>query len=147
MQFFDFQIFPQIDSEKLLNSASGSNQKNLLLVLKKLSPDKRLELLELLSKILKAVHYDLEKDALLIELTEKDAFSFVRFQTKTMIEKMIVFGIEPKNCGLNLSIKLYQEKHFQNWSFLFANDLQEIALDKNKKALLWNALKIMFLSG
>ena len=144
MQFLDFQIFPQIDPEKLLNAAKGSNQKKLLIVLKKLSSDKKEELLDLLSKILKAVHYDLDQDALLIELTDEEGFSFVRFQTKTKIEKMIVFGINPKKCGLNFSAKLYEEKKFQDWSFLFANDLQEIAADKNKKGLLWNSLKTMF---
>lgn len=145
MQFLDFQIFPQIDSEKLLNSAKGSNQKKLLIVLKKLDPDKKEELLELLFRILKAVEYDLHQDALLIELTDEEGFSFVRFQAKTKIEKMIVFGIDPKKCGLNFSVKLYEEKKFQDWSFLFANDLQEIAADINNKLKrpLWIAVKKM----
>jgi len=146
--FLDFSIYPMIEAEKLLPKCLGKNQKNTLVIINQ-SVGNTAEL-EFLKKILSAAKLDFENDILLLSITQKEPFSFIRFRTLVddkfgKIEKVLVFGFSHKHLGLNLDIKNYNVHNFSNCEYLFANALDSLSQDKNLKAALWQGMQSMFL--
>jgi len=146
--FLDFPIYPMIEAEKLLPKCKGKNQKNTLVVINQ-SIENTTEL-EFLKKILGAAKLDFENDILLLNITKKEPFSFIRFQTIGedtfgKIDKVLVFGFPHKYLGLNLDIKNYNVHHFSDCKYLFADALGNLSQNKNLKGALWQGMQSMFL--
>jgi|GEM_PF-617663 len=141
--FFSKNLYNVSDEKKSDLNLRGSNQKQLVIVY-------RIDVTPLdevfLTKILGAVQYDLKQDTTLIELREGQDFSFQNIAKSLVPQHFISLGLTPKELGLNLTNQLYQPMKINNCSFLFANNLAEIAKDTNKKAALWGCLQSMFIT-
>ncbi len=140
----DFQIFAQLESEKLQKQAVGENEKKLLIVSN--HNENGAELIQLLQKILAAVQHDLAKDCLHLQLQSNQQFSFTELCKNQDIQTGIFFGIIPQRAGLNFNFSAYQPLFFQEKTFLFAHDLKEINQQPSLKKQLWGALQAMFLN-
>ena len=141
--FFSTNLYVVSDEKKMDLKLWGSNQKQLIIVYRAdNSPlDKAF-----LTKILGAVHYDLQEDTTLIELNEGQNLSFQNISKRLTPRHLISLGVPPKDLGLNLTDQLYQQRNVENCCFLFTDKLSEIAADKNKKGALWGCLQTMFIS-
>ncbi|MDX2134298.1 MAG: hypothetical protein SFV52_05915 [Saprospiraceae bacterium] len=97
-----------------------------------------------LSRILAAAGIDLASDAYCF-LTKKSTGVQI-FPTKNGIkpEKVLVFGPDPTHLGLSIRAPLYQPTAFYGCTWLFSESLHTLQPDKNRKTLLWQALKRMF---
>jgi len=142
-RFLDFTIFPLISPQELLKTAKGENKKGLVIVY--LAEDEESEHLTLLRNILNAIKYDLDQDALLLSLTAKSRLRFIDMLKEVTAKEVIVFGIQPKQLGLNWQCKAYEFLKHDTQHYLFSHPLSEIQNDKQKKGALWQALKGMFL--
>ena len=60
------------------------------------------------------------------------------------IDKIIVFGIHPKNLCLNTVFSKYNISHIRDYDVLFADKLVEIQESKELKKNLWICLKDLF---
>lgn len=97
---------------------------------------------DFLQKILQAVGVSITQ-SLCINITQL-SYSFAKFKQQYTPQYAICFGIAPSDLGLHLQIPLYQTVVLGGTSFLFADSLTLIASDKQKKAALWNTLKVMY---
>lgn len=136
---FDFKVFPAFDDVSA--QCSGKNQKGLLIVLMR---EPQPGLLAFLEKVLMAVQYDLEEDALTVFLTGDQRFSFSQLAKNNGIQKALFFGLPPVRAGLNLNPRLYSPLTLGNQMLLFSDELPAIEQDKNLKKQLWEALQLMF---
>ncbi len=143
-QFFDSKLFLVPDSDETLKFTSGSNQKNLLVVYNKNSESE--DNLELLTKILSAVHYRLPEDILMLAIEDQQPSSFTTIQNSQNIKDVLVFGIPAVQLGLHFQIQNYQAIQFTDCRFLFVDDLQDIATTKELKGKLWQCLQQLFLT-
>lgn len=141
--FIDFQIFAFPDGKNTSNQSTVMNQGSTLIVMP--STENEESQVNFLSKILSAVKLELSKDVTLIKATPKDRFSFINLKTKSKIDKVILFGIQPKHLGINIDIKAYIPTTFQDCTFLLAHDLGAIEADTNKKKALWTCLQDIYL--
>jgi len=141
-QFLDFQIFAVEDKAVLLEKCSGKNEKKLLIVC--LSSDKKVEATTFLQKILGALHLDIQKDVLLLEITPREQFSFIELCRNADIETAIFFGVKPHRAGLNLNARPYHLLRFAGKTFLFADDLQKLQANLPLKKALWQGLQELF---
>lgn len=134
-QFLDFKLFhlPERATEKSLGHYS-------LLILVKEEGYGESEV-SLLQKILSAVEFDLNKDALLLKSKSE---SFHHLKSAYDIKAVVSFGVPLRSVGLNFETKPYQPIEYQEMKFLLAESLPTIAVDKSRKATLWKALKAMF---
>jgi hypothetical protein len=147
--FFNFSVFPLIDPIEILKRCSGTNLKNLLVVIN--VNEESEERLEFLTKILSAAKFDIKEDILLLKLSPKEAFGFIDLHTKVTqshpsggINNLLVFGFEPKQFGLNVEVQKYNPFHFYKIGFLFADGLSMIENDKSLKGALWGGMKKLF---
>ncbi|HFC00277.1 MAG TPA: hypothetical protein ENJ53_05685 [Phaeodactylibacter sp.] len=147
--FMDFSVFPIKEPLHILKKCVGSNQKKLLVVFNQ--KNETPERVEFLKKILAAAKFDMDKDILLLRLTDEEAFSFIVTRTKAInhfeqgeIDNLLVFGFAPKYFGLNLDIQKYQPAHFYKCGLLFADSLAILENDKGLKGMLWKAMQEVF---
>ena len=143
-EFYDFKIFvtPEADS---LPELSGANHKKLLIVVEK--GDYTDETQALLTKIIKAVGFNLAEDALLLQLDSDRAVSFQQIKVTHKIDYLLCFGIPLARLGIHLQIPNYQITTHSNWQMLKADKLQYIIQQKSAKAALWKALQTLFLAA
>lgn len=97
-----------------------------------------------LSKILQAVSLHLENDTLYGEINREELWAISTFARDKGVATALIFGLGKQNLGINAAILPYQPTIFYGVNWLFADSLSEIEADKNKKALLWQALKSIF---
>ncbi len=140
----EFEIFPVLETSELLKLGQGSNHKKLLVVLQKLEEQKRSDAMVLLTKIMKAVNIDLEKDLFLLELSPRAGFNFKELHNALDFQCMISFGLSPNVAGLNFQTRNYEIKTFSTWKFLFVDDLPKIGGDQKLKGALWTNLQQLF---
>ncbi len=142
-QFLDFQIFAIENVDTLLGKCSGNNDKKLFIVCS--STEKKGEDVNFLQKILGAVHLDIQKDVLLLHVTPSEQFSFIELCKKVDIETAILFGLSPRQAGLNLNIPPYHPLRFADKTFLLADNLQKLQTNLPLKKALWGCLQELFL--
>ena len=141
--FIDFKIFACADGKNASEQPSITGNGNTLIVM--YATENEESNLSFLSKILSAVKLDLSKDVSLIKATPKDRLSFISLKTNSTIEKVILFGIQPKHLGINIDLKAYTPTAFQDCVFLLTHDLGAIESDTNKKKALWSCLQEIYL--
>ncbi len=98
---------------------------------------------ELLAKILKSVNISLSK-AKVVNIQNLDPS--ISSSLPLPSDKVISFGVSFSDIGQNFSPDLYALHPHEDKVFLKADELNTIAQDKQKKILLWQALKEMFAS-
>ena len=98
-----------------------------------------------LTKVLSAAQLNLEQDTLFVELPAGQPVGLLMDLRQRKPEFVLVFGVPAAQLGLNMTIVPYQPFVFQQMTFLFADALPTLALDKEKKGQLWTALKTVFL--
>jgi len=98
-----------------------------------------------LEKILGAVNLKLE-EVVLINIAQHKV-SFSELKNNVVFTTMITFGIWPGQISLNINNKRYCEYSLLNTKVLFADSLQEIMRDPQKKVLLWKELQTLFEIG
>ncbi len=98
-----------------------------------------------LTKVLSAAQLNLDQDALFVELPAGQPIGLLMDARQKKPDHILVFGIEASQLGLNMSIQAYQPFDFRQMTFLFADALPVLEQNKEKKGLLWTALKSMFL--
>ena len=142
--FIDYEIIIVPEKEEILAFCNGSNHKKLLAVYEASEQEDALK--DFLAKILKAVHYDIEKDILLVKLTPEQHFSLALLCQEKDIEHCISFGVPPKRLGLQIQVTtLYQAFKFRDIVFVFAHSLSDIQTNSKWKGLLWKQLQDVFL--
>jgi len=139
---FGMQIFAVPKPEDTLQQCIGSNQKHLLVVYKE--DEQQAANKDFLAKILGAAKFDIERDILLLKITNQSNYSFTEISNKKMVKYALFFGVTPGKFGLNFNFQLYQHFTHQDIRFMVVDDLAEIAKNKQLKAALWNSLKEMF---
>lgn len=134
--FYNFQVY---DIEENSTWKEGINSSLSIVVLLK---NATTEDLNLLGKIFQAVGRNIEEEVCVINTLT--TVSYKELATLFHLEKVLVFGIHPKEFGLHLNIDIYQTFIFQEVQFLFSDTLQVIASNLPKKKLLWAQLQAMF---
>ena len=100
---------------------------------------------DFLSKVLSAAQLNLEKDTLFAEIPASLPVHFSTDLKNKTPEQVLVFGLAPAQLGLNIAAPLYSPVSFYGVTWLFADAPGVLEPDKNRKGLLWAALKQMFL--
>ena len=138
-RIFDFEIFSKEDN--LISNCVGHNRKGLLVTV---AGGEDPELKNFLEKILLAVNFSMDEDALTLWLTPPRPFCFTELARPAGIQRAIFFGIQPAQAGLNLNVRLYTPVTYGKNSFLFCDNLAQIHQNPALKRPLWEALKEMF---
>ena len=100
---------------------------------------------EFLGKVLAAAQLDLQRDTLLGEIPGWEPRAIAPDLQEFKPACLLIFGLTPSQLGLVIEPQAYQPLNFLNCTWLFADKLSSIEMDKAKKTQLWSALKQMFL--
>lgn len=98
-----------------------------------------------LRKIIAATKFDLDKDAALISLSNKQKLHFVTYQQQKQPDYCLLFGVMPQQLGLNFNMQYYQPFTYINCTFLLAHTLKELQENVTYKGSLWKCLQHLFL--
>ena len=105
-----------------------------------------------LDKILRAIDYDLDRDAVTYYKTPQQALSLPDLVREGAFQHVLLFGIKPAQMGWNLDTSTYEPTTWENTHILPADGLEAIyrerqAGGKEKSARLWAMLKQTFLAS
>lgn len=134
--FFDFEVY-QLPASK--ESETLSKTEKPVVVFLKNAPA---EDLALLSKIFQAVGKNMEQDAYLVNGSDLPLYNNIT--ANPHVQKVLFFGVNPLEVGLQLQAKAYELLPFQGKQLLFSHNLGVIAQDLEKKKQLWGRLQAMF---
>ncbi len=94
-----------------------------------------------LGKVLGSVKLNLS-DVALVSLENAPAFRQLK---KAGFSKLLLFGVSPSDVGLNIAHSNYRSVDLQGAQILAGESLSALEASETSKALLWKALKKMFL--
>lgn len=147
--FFNFKVFVLPEGDVPPPTGYGRGQKGLLVIY---SPGETpTETLNgFLNKILQAIKYDLERDAITYYKTPQQPLSLAELLREGTFQHVLLFGTPPSGMGLKLDVTPYEPTIWENMHFLTADSLESIyrerqAGGKDKSARLWDMLKQTFL--
>lgn len=100
---------------------------------------------DFLTKVLAAANLNLEKDTRFAEIPPNMPVHFSADMQHNKPAQVVVFGLQPAQIGLSVSMPLYQPVEFYGCTWLFADALSVLEPDKTRKGQLWSCLKQMFL--
>ncbi len=143
--FYDFEIYQSPETEIPAQFLLGKNEKKLLVVIR--TSDFSDKNKELISKILGAVHYKLEKDAIQLHIPADKSFGINHLLVKNIVDDVVIFGVNPKEIGLSIEPILYQPIQIGTKRLLIAHSLEQISKNQDYKKALWNALQQIFLKS
>lgn len=147
MQFIDYKVYniEENDNEILKKNIFGRNQKGIIIVysvdVEKFNSENAKDFLE---KIVKAIGLNLEQDTLCVPLTQDMPCSF-RSLNEFNVKHLFVFGLTPRQMGIQAQISNYESVQLNNCDLFFADNLYELSTNQNKKRALWNHLKETFI--
>lgn len=95
-----------------------------------------------LDKILTSVKLKLNEVML---MQSENASAFHRMKAALGFKKLILFGVAPREIGLNTACSMYVPSDFQDTQILASESLSVLEESATSKTLLWKALKKMFL--
>jgi len=102
----------------------------------------------LLSKILAAIKIDLSKDVCLVKKEDlHTSLNILKVIKDLGINKVLSFGLKPKELNLNFSSKFYKPVYSGELSFLFVDSLSILNKDSARKKALWDNLQNLFLNA
>ncbi|MCS6929035.1 MAG: hypothetical protein NZM43_06015 [Saprospiraceae bacterium] len=99
-----------------------------------------------LEKILTAVGLDLHKDTLFAAIQPNRISGLGCFLREKQPRVVLVFGVAPRDLGMQIELFEYQPIKFHQAIFLRAHALAILETNREFKGRLWNALKKVFLS-
>lgn len=134
--FFDFEVYQLADSKE--SESLRKTEKPVVVFLKNAPAED----LALLSKIFQAVGKNMEQDACLVNSSPLPLYSSIT--ANPQVKKVLFFGVNPLEIGLQLQVKAYELLPFQGKQLLFSHNLGVIAQDLDKKKQLWGQLQAMF---
>ena len=127
-------------------SNTASNSFKVMVVLE--AQEDKVLLDRLLKKILAAINIDLAKDVCLLKAPEhSQSLNIINTIKDLKIEKVICFGVQPKDLTLNFATSLYKPMTIGELTFLFADTLSTLDKDANRKKALWVNLQQIFLNA
>jgi len=148
MDFIDYKVYTgiDIDNDILKKISFGSNQKSICFVYQcKDSPEEVQKARDFLEKIVGAIQLDFEQDTLSFNVTQDITCSF-RSLKEFNVKHLFVFGRTPAELGIQAAIPMYKAMSINECCVFFADDLDNLTANQDKKRLLWNYLKSTFLS-
>ena len=83
-------------------------------------------------------------DIALINISKNTSLLYKDVTEQLKAEKVILFGIDPKELGLPLQFPLYQIQNYNDQVYLSSESLNNLRTDKEEKMKLWNCLKKVF---
>ena len=103
----------------------------------------------LLNNIIKAIKLPKESSYLTIQFKLEDPCHFSDLKCNYQFTKMIVFGLTPKDLGLNINTSLNKLLIFGDHTFLFTSSIEQIIEEqkqgkKQAKIQLWKAIQLLF---
>ncbi|MCC7246122.1 MAG: hypothetical protein IT269_10610 [Saprospiraceae bacterium] len=101
---------------------------------------------DFLSKILSAIQADLDRDALWAALEQDTKLNLNGALNMHRPKLILVFGLTAGQVGLRAEMGVYQSVFFYGCNWIFSDALAALEPDRNKKGLLWSALKSVNLS-
>jgi hypothetical protein len=145
--FKDTDIFSLPEAQKQELELLGNNQKAILVVLRVTEWNQAMH--TFLGKILGAVQVNVDEDTHCLNITNHASISFSQLHQKHPYQRVICFGLKPKELGLNIEETMYRPFTLSDVQWLFAHNLQTIYEERQegKKQMagaLWKALKEMF---
>lgn len=144
MPFDTFDLVAHFGVPEQENSFSASNPPKVLLVLSQTEDKDLLE--SFLPKILQAVKIDMQTESL--SIIHSNYPINILDQIKDLgVKNVISFGVSPKDLTLNLNPQLYTLLDISKVKFLFADKLDVISKQQDRKKLLWNHLQTIFLTA
>lgn len=139
---FNFPIYKIPDSK--IQVPVGSDLGNPKLIVLRASDDYSTSIEEMFQNILKAARIDITSDLKLITTEQKQAVESSSWLNEELNSTILVFGLKPKDIGLQIKHIPYHPVTMNNCSLVFAHSLTAIHLDKSLKMKLWNVLKLAF---
>ncbi len=145
--FLDFDLLDVPERDSVSAQMRGQNQKNVLIVFP--CDESKEELEAFLGKIFAAVQLDIKKDTIILNLTDRQRFSFIGTNQAQNFKTVIAFGIDAARMGVQFATPPYLPVQHEGTTFLFADDLEAIfeerqAGGKQMSGALWAALKEIF---
>lgn len=140
--FYDFDIYQSPSRELPSELLTGSNEKNLLIVV--LHSDYSTENQEFLTKVLGAVDYDIANDTTLLRLPDNQELAVNRLVNHGDYKQCLMFGVDPKKCGYSFESFLYAPFIISNTTFILGNSLSRLKGSVEYKKALWNCLQTVF---
>ncbi len=147
MGFIDYKVYTgiDIDNDILKKISFGSNQKGICFVYEcKDSLEEVQKARDFLKKIVGAIRLDFEQDTLSLNVTQDNTCSF-RSLKEFNVKHLFVFGRTPSDLGIQAAIPMYKAMTINECAVFFADDLDNLIANQDKKRLLWNHLKSTFL--
>lgn len=97
----------------------------------------------LLTKILRAVEFDFERDVSFLPMEQDEALCLLNTSSAKDYDYLLLFGIQPSQIGLLTNPRLSLLK-LENHTVIVSTDLSTIAKDAKAKRILWEHLKDVF---
>ncbi len=138
---FDLKIF--LIPEGLPERLAGEGRKGTLVVVLRSEWETEAHRL-LITKILRAVQLDPEKDAYVVGLRTGERISLQAWRQQDALRQVLAFGCRPAAIGLQIEASLYRPVELDGTHYLFAAPLAELSRDVNQKKALWAAMRQMF---
>jgi hypothetical protein len=139
--YLDYKIFVTPEKNKISAHISGENLKHVLVGFNDTeNPDLR----AFLEKIMSAAKLNLQTDCLILRGLD-NLPSLLNIASEYTIEHVIMFGIKPKQLGLNIDVTPYTVTHFQAKTLLFVDNMATIEQNTALKKALWECLQKVFL--
>jgi hypothetical protein len=139
----DYQIFSTPELSEFSAQLDGQNARQVLVGF---FDEQSAEREDYLKKIIGAAKLNLLEDCLILRGSRGTKFpSMANLKTVHSIQKAVLFGINPLDLGLNLTIPLYQPTVFNGIIFLFVDKLSVVEASKERRAALWTCLQRLFL--
>jgi hypothetical protein len=140
--FINYKTFSIVDSNAI--KLFGQNQKKMLIIINSDEFDNE-QSLNFLRKILAAIKYDLDVDAIIAATSTDNHFQLSALYQNTSPNTVISFGFPPKQLGIYANLRNYAFFSLQEVHYLFCDSLNHIEQQKDLKAALWDALRGRFL--
>jgi hypothetical protein len=136
-----YNIYDIPHSTDLTNLVIGKNAKKVLIVL---SEKEYASHSVFLDKIMSAVSLNLFEDCLICQMPSYAYIKFSDFKSKFAMSKLILFGVNFQQLGLQIQCQQNQICIFQSIELLPTFSLSALEQDSQKKRILWMSLKSLF---
>ena len=134
------QLYP-VPAEDIEKSRyKGKNAKRLLVVLPEMDIRKYFELL---SKILRAVSFDIDSDAHLLTLEQDESIALFSSPALSDYDRIMALGVPTKSLGLSLDLQGGVQR-LETVSVIVGPSLDRISGDDKVKRAFWSILKSEF---
>jgi len=145
--FFDFELFAAPEGSASLKKVRGQGRAGILVLFIPQGDGSQDE--DYLAAILKPLNFNLQTDTFILPLPENEPVPIVAFIKKLDPKVILLFGCNPKDCGIRIALPEYEPVKFTGKCFLRADTLHRIRTDRenndNRRAgALWAALKKIF---